>query len=43
MAVKRMGHSGGAVDRFLGVTTSPVNRLEASEELPGLAKYNKVF
>ena len=34
VAVQGMGHSGAGVARFLGVTTSSVNRLAASEELP---------
>lgn len=29
-----MGYSGADVARFLGVTTSALNRLAASEELP---------
>ncbi len=39
VAVRGMGHSGAEVARYLGVTTSSVNRLAVSEELPGLAKY----
>jgi predicted transcriptional regulator len=34
-----MGYSGAEVARFLGVTTSAVNRLAASEESPNLAEY----
>ena len=33
IAVKKMGYSGAEAARFLGVTTSAVNRLAASEEL----------
>ena len=39
VAVKGMGYSGAEVARFLGVTTSSVNRLAVSKELPGLGKY----
>lgn len=39
IAVKKMGYSGADVARFLGVTTSAVNRLVASEELPDLSRY----
>jgi REP element-mobilizing transposase RayT len=39
IAVKRMGYSGAEVVRFLGVTTSAVNRLAFTGELPEIAKY----
>ena len=39
VAVGKMGYSGAEVARFLGVTTSVVNRLAASEEPPNLAEY----
>jgi len=39
MAVRKMGYPGAEVARFLGVTTSAVNRLAASEELPDLDRY----
>jgi REP element-mobilizing transposase RayT len=39
IAVKRIGHSGAEVDRFLGVTTSAVNRLAVSEEMSDIARY----
>lgn len=39
IAVKKMGYSGAEVARFVGVTTSAVNRLAVSEELPDLTKY----
>jgi len=39
LAVRGMGYSGAAVARFLGVTTSSVNRLAASEELPEVKRY----
>jgi len=43
VAVKAMGHSGEAVARFLDVTTSSVNRLAVSEELPELRKCLKAL
>ena len=43
LAVGKMGHPGAEVARFLGVTTSSVNRLAASEETPDLRKYLKMF
>lgn len=39
IAVGRLGYSGAAVARFLGVTTSSVNRLATSEELPECVRY----
>ena len=39
LAVGKMGYPGAEVPRFLGVTTSSVNRLAVSEEIPGLKKY----
>jgi hypothetical protein len=39
LAVSKMGYSGAEVARFLGVTTSAVNRSAASEELPDLDSY----
>ena len=43
LAVRRMGYSGAEVARYLGVTTSAVNRLALSQELPDLEKYRKLF
>jgi len=43
LAVRRMGYPGAEVARFLGVTTSSVNRLAVSEEVANLKKYLKVF
>jgi REP-associated tyrosine transposase len=43
VAVKRMGYSGAAVARFLGVTTSSVNRLAVTEELPELSRIVKML
>ncbi len=39
VAVKKMGYSGADVARFLGITTSAVNRLAVSEELPEIGQY----
>jgi hypothetical protein len=39
IAVKKMGYSGADVARFLGITTSAVNRLAVSDELPGVENY----
>ncbi len=38
-----MGDSGTEVARFLGVTTSSVNRLAVTEELPTFRKYMKTL
>jgi hypothetical protein len=43
MAVGKMGYSGAEVARFLGVSTSSVNRLAVSEEEGALRKYLNVF
>jgi len=43
LAVGRMGYPGAEVARFLGVTTSSVNRLAVSEGTLDLRKYLKVF
>ena len=39
IAVKKMGHSGADVARFLGINTSAVNRLSVSDELIEVEKY----
>ena len=39
IAVGKLGYSGAEVARFLGVTTSCVNRLAASEEIPEISRY----
>ena len=39
IAVKKMGYSGADVARFLGITTSAVNRLAVSDELPEIERY----
>lgn len=43
LAVREMGYAGAEVARFLGVTTSSVNRLAVSEETADLKKLHKMF
>jgi len=43
VAVKSMGYSGAEVARYLGVTTSSVNRLAVSDELPESARERKTL
>jgi hypothetical protein len=43
MAVVKMGYPGAEVARFLGVTTSSVNRLAVSEEETELREYLKML
>jgi len=43
LAIGKMGYPGAEVARFLGVTTSSVNRLAVSEEVAHLKKYLKLF
>lgn len=43
LAVQGMGYSGAEVARFLGVTSSAVNRLALSPELPKFRKYLKAL
>lgn len=43
LAVRKMRYPGAEVARFLGVTTSSVNRLAVSEEVAALKKYLKMF
>jgi REP element-mobilizing transposase RayT len=43
VAIRGMGYSGAEVARFLGVTTSAVNRLAVSPELPEVRKYLKAL
>ncbi len=42
LAVRRMGYPGAEVARFLGVTTSAVNRSASSEEVPDIRRYVQV-
>ena len=39
LAVKKMGYCGGDVARFLGVTTSAVNKAANSEEVAAFQQY----
>ena len=41
IAVCKMGYSGAEVARLLGISTSAVNRLASSEELPEVSRYLK--
>ncbi len=43
LAIGKMGYPGAEVARFLGVTTSSVNRLAVSQEGANLTKYLKLF
>jgi len=43
LAVGRMGYPGAEVARYLGVTTSSINRLAASEEVADLKNYLKML
>ncbi len=39
VAVKRLGYAGAVVARFLGVTTSLVNRMASADEVGGMKRY----
>ena len=39
LAVGRMGYSGAEIARFLGITTSAVNRLASTKGLSGIEEY----
>ena len=41
IAVCKMGYSGAEVARLLGISTSAVNRLASSDELPEVSRYLK--
>jgi chromosomal replication initiation ATPase DnaA len=43
LAIGKMGYPGAEVARFLGVTTSSVNRLAVSQKVANLTKYLKLF
>jgi hypothetical protein len=43
LAIGKLGYPGTEVARFLGVTTSSVNRLAVSEQVGNLTKYLKLF
>jgi hypothetical protein len=42
-AAGRMGYPGAEVARYIGVTTSSVNRLAVSEETADLKKFLKIL
>lgn len=37
--VRRLGYSGAAVARLLGVKTSQVNRMASADEVAGMGRY----
>ena len=43
LAVKKLGYNGAEVARYLGVTTSAVNRMANAELLPKVKRYIKLF
>jgi hypothetical protein len=43
LAVKKVGYPGAEVARFLGVTTSAVNKAASSAEVSEIGKYLKLF
>ncbi len=43
LAIGKIGYPGAEVARFLGVTTSSVNRLAVSREVTNLTQYLKLF
>jgi len=43
LAVKKLRYSGAEVARYLGVTTSAVNRMANAEFLPKIKRYLKLF
>ena len=43
LAIAKMGYPGAEVARYLGVTTSSINRLAVSEEVVNLERYLKLF
>ncbi len=43
LAVVKTGYPGAEVARYLGVTTSSVNRLAVSDAIPDLKNYLKMF
>lgn len=43
LAVNRMGYSGAEVARFLGISTSAVNRMAVGLEVPEVNQYSKLF
>jgi hypothetical protein len=43
IAVRRLGYTGAEVARFLGISTSAVNRLASQEELPESGRYTNML
>ena len=43
IAIKKMGHSGADVVRFLGTRNSAVNPQDVSDELPEVVKYIQII
>jgi REP element-mobilizing transposase RayT len=43
LAVKKLGCSGAEVARYLGITTSAVNRMASAEDLPKVRQYIKLL
>lgn len=43
LAVNRKGYSGAEVARFLGISTSAVNRMAVALEMPEVDQYSKLF
>jgi hypothetical protein len=41
VAVRKLGYTGASVARFLGMTTSSVNRMARQEEVAGLDEWDK--
>jgi len=42
LAVKKLGYSGAEVARYLGITTSAVNRMANAEELSDVGRYTRL-
>ena len=41
VAVRKLGYTGASVARFIGMTTSSVNRMARQEEMAGLSAWDK--
>ncbi len=42
VAVRKLGYTGASVARFLGMTTSSINRMARLEEMPELEEWNNI-
>jgi hypothetical protein len=40
--VRRLGYTGASVARFLGMTTSSINRMARQEEMPDLETWDNM-